>query len=99
LVRYETGDGLPKNDAKAVHWWTKAAKQGVADAQYSLGLMYAKGRGVPENYVRGYAWVSTAAAQGKANRKKAKEVIAQIAEGQKLSRGLWEKYVVPIQKE
>ena len=31
-------------DAKVVYWFTKAAKQGIATAQYNLGAMYAKGR-------------------------------------------------------
>ena len=29
----------------ALHEWTPLAKQGDADAQYSLGVMYEKGRG------------------------------------------------------
>jgi TPR repeat protein len=67
--------------------------------------MYYQGTGVPEDYVLAYAWVSIAAAQGRADGKKAKAIIAkrmtptQIAEAQKVSRELWEKYVVPFQKE
>jgi len=67
--------------------------------------MYAKGLGVPDDYVRGYARVSIAAARGRADGKKAKAIIAkhmtpaQIAEGQKLSRELWGKYIVPFQKK
>ena len=74
-------------------------------AHYYLGMMYGLGRGVPEDDVHGYAWLSIAAAQGFAGGKKGKEVLAkhmnpaQIAEAQKLSRELWEKYVVPFQKE
>ena len=74
-------------------------------AQFNLGVVYAKGEGVPTDYVRAYAWLSTVAARGNANGKKAKKIVtnlmasAQIAEALKLSRGLWEKYVVPCQKE
>ena len=74
-------------------------------AHFNLGVVYAKGEGVPTDYVRAYAWLSTVAARGKANGKKAKEIVtnlmasAKIAEAQKLSRGLWEEYVVPFQKE
>ena len=102
---YFEGEGVPKDDAKAVHRFTKAPKQGYARAQFNLGLMYAEGWGVPEDYVRAYAWVSIVAAKGHAKAKKLKVVIVslmtptQTAEGQKLSRELWEKYVVPFQKD
>ena len=72
-------------------------------AQRNLGGMHLRGEGVPEDYVRAYAWFSIAAAQGDAHGKKAKELFAQlinpaqISEAQKLSRELWEKYVVPFQ--
>jgi len=100
---YNKGKGVPEDHAKAVHWYTKAAKQGYARAQFSLGLMYAKGEGVPENDLRAYAWSSIAAARGHAKGKNFKEIIvklmtpAQIAEAQKLSSELWEKYVLPFQ--
>ena len=35
--------GLQKSDEKAAEWYTKAAEQGDADAQYNLGLMYLRG--------------------------------------------------------
>ena len=65
--------------------------------------MHLNGWGVPENRVRAYARSSIAAAQGHAGAKKVKEIAArlmtpaQIAEAQKLSRKLWEKYIVPFQ--
>lgn len=34
-------------NAEARYWFLKAANQGVAAAQHSLGLMYGKGEGVP----------------------------------------------------
>ena len=46
---YVKGQGVPKDEAKAVHWWTKAAEQGDAVAQNNLGVMYAKGQGVPKD--------------------------------------------------
>jgi hypothetical protein len=102
-VMYARGEGVPEDDAKAVHWYRKAAEQGSAKAHISLGLMYYKGEGVPEDFVRAYAWTSIAAAQGDEITKKNKDIIkgqmtpAQIAEAQKLSHELWEKYVVPFQ--
>ena len=34
------GDGVKQDDVQAVTWFRKAADQGVASAQYNLGLMY-----------------------------------------------------------
>ena len=96
--------GVPQDDAKAVYWWAKAAKQGNATAQRNLGGMHLRGEGVPEDYARAYAWSSISAAGGSARSKKGKKIIAkrmtpaQIAEAQKLSREYWEKYVVPFQR-
>lgn len=42
----------------------QAAEQGHADAQYSLGLRYAKGDGVAENYAEAMKWYRMAAEQG-----------------------------------
>jgi hypothetical protein len=50
---YNKGEGVPVDHAKAVYWYTKAAKQGHATAQYHLGLMYAKGDGVPKTMCAG----------------------------------------------
>ena len=104
-VMYKTGKGVPKDDFKAVHCYTKAAKQGNRHAQYQLGYRYSRGKGIPEDVVHGYAWLSIAAAQGSVAAPINKEVAAnrmtptQIAEAQKLSRELWEKYVVPFQEK
>ena len=47
---------------------TKAlAEQGVATAQYNLGVMYADGDGVPENGAEAVKWFRKAAAQGDAD--------------------------------
>ena len=68
--------------------------------------MYAQGKGGnPEDRVKGYAWMNIASAQGNEHAKKNKSIFeavmtpAQIAEAQKLSSELWEKYVVPFQKD
>jgi len=42
--------------ATALREWTPLAKQGNADAQYNLGLMYYKGDGVPVDYTRAFMW-------------------------------------------
>ena len=61
---YEYGDGVPENDAEAVKWYRKAAKQGDANAQSNLGMMYERGDGVGENHVLAYVWLSMAKTQG-----------------------------------
>src|SRR5689334_498218 len=35
-LRYFGGDGLPKDEAKALYWWQAAAAQGDDDAQATL---------------------------------------------------------------
>jgi uncharacterized protein len=49
---------------EAVKWYRKAAEQGHADAQYKLGLCYAKGDGVPVDAVEAVNWFRKAAEQG-----------------------------------
>ena len=44
----------------------KAAEQGQAEAQYTLGFMYAKGEGVPQDYAEAMKWFRKAAEQGHA---------------------------------
>ncbi len=48
----------------AVQAVRRAAAQGLAQAQYNLGLMYAEGRGVQRDDVQAVAWLQKAAAQG-----------------------------------
>ena len=45
----------------------RLANQGDADAQYMLGLMYAKGEGVPQDYAKARQWFEKAANQGNAD--------------------------------
>jgi TPR repeat protein len=55
--------GVPRDYAAAVGWFQKAAEQGNAEAQVSLGVMHAKGQGVPQDYVIAYMWFNLAAAR------------------------------------
>ena len=50
--------------AEAAKWYGLAANQGLVEAQYNLGLMYASGGGVPEDYVRAYVWWTVAKRHG-----------------------------------
>ncbi len=67
---YYLGKGVPKDAAKAMEWYQKAAAQGNVKAQAILGVIYAKGEGVSEDSVLAYTWSNLAAAQGD---KRAKE--------------------------
>ncbi len=49
---------------KAVHWYTKSAEQGDAEAQYHLGVMYKNGRGVPQDHEKAIKWFTKSAEQG-----------------------------------
>ena len=84
---------------------SKAAEQGHAAGQSFLAKMYENGKGIPEDYVKSYAWYSVTAAQGWDLAQTSKRSFEgrvtreQIAEAQKLSSELWEKYVVPFQED
>jgi S1-C subfamily serine protease len=47
-----------------VEWWQKAAIQGHAFAQLSLGQAYRDGEGVPKDAVKAVDWLEKSAAQG-----------------------------------
>jgi uncharacterized protein len=63
-VRYATGEGVPQDAQQAVYWYRLAAEQGIAPAQYQLGLRYANGDGVTRDYVEAAKWYRRAAEQG-----------------------------------
>ena len=58
---------MPQDYAEAVRWYRKAADQGNADAQFSLGYMYDNGQGVPQDYAEAARWYRKAADQGDAD--------------------------------
>jgi hypothetical protein len=51
---------------EAFRWYRKAADQGVAGAQYNLGVMYHHGQGVTQDYAEAARWYRKAADQGHA---------------------------------
>ena len=64
---YEQGQRcVPQNYAEAAKWYRKAAEQGDALAQLSLGSLYEQGQGVPQNYAEAAKWYRKAAEQGDA---------------------------------
>lgn len=65
-LKYEKGQGVPKNEAEAARWYRKAADQGHAGAQDNLGIMYATGQGVVKDDAEAVRWYRKAADQGDA---------------------------------
>ena len=63
---YENGYGVPQDYKEAIKWYTLAAEQSYARAQYNLGLMYENGQGVPQDYKEAIKWYTLAAEQGHA---------------------------------
>ena len=57
-----------------------AADQGLAEAQFSLGGMYANGHGVAQDYTQAFGWFRRAAALGDVNARR--EVGGMYAAGQ-----------------
>ena len=91
-VMYESGRGVPQDDAEAVKWYHMAANQGFNRAQYNLGFMYAMGRGVSQDTVQAHMWFTIAAMQGTELAKRGRDIAAkkmtpgQIAEAQRMAR-------------
>ena len=53
-----------QNSQTALEWYRKAARQGNAHAQYSLGFAYYSGNGVSRNFRQAALWFREAALQG-----------------------------------
>ena len=64
--KYAIGEGVPQDFKEAAKWYRLAAAQGLAGAQFELGLMYEKGQGVLQDYVKAHAWLNMAAVQRRA---------------------------------
>jgi TPR repeat protein len=79
--------GVAENDTEAVKWYRLAADQGVALAQYALGLMYANGRGVAQNDVMAYVWWSVSAAQGYEDARKNRDIVSKKLTAQQRAKG------------
>jgi TPR repeat protein len=64
--KYINGDGVPKDAEKAHYYLTKAAEQGMASAQYIVGLDFSNGEGVKQDWEKSVYWYTKAAEQGNA---------------------------------
>jgi TPR repeat protein len=63
-VAFEHGEGVPKDPLMAAALYCEAARAGDAEAQYSLGWMYANGRGVARDQTTAEALFALAARAG-----------------------------------
>jgi TPR repeat protein len=55
---------VPRDPERAAEWHERAASQGLANAQYQMGLLYEHGEGVPRDDVAAAHWHRRAAEQG-----------------------------------
>jgi TPR repeat protein len=62
-ARYLNGDGVPRDEKRALGLLRPAAERGEAEAQFLLGLSYRSGRGVAANDVEANRWLERAAKQ------------------------------------
>ena len=56
--------GTPRNEARAVELFEKAASAGHVRAEINLGILYMRGLGVPRDLINARAWLEKAAASG-----------------------------------
>lgn len=64
--RYFYGRGVEHDYARAMEWYRKAADQGFAEAQHTVGVLYENGWGVTKDIDQAKVWYQKAADQGNA---------------------------------
>ena len=84
---YTEGVGVAKNEKEGADWIRKAAQQGVAEAQYVMGLMYAHGNGVTANGPLAYAYMILASSNGVEDAQKDSEALENILTEQQIKQG------------
>ena len=71
-------DAYKRKDYKeAYKLFLPLAEQGVAEAQYNLGVMYDKGLGVPQDYKEAVKWFRLAAEQGNTEAREVLDLISR----------------------
>lgn len=93
--RYEFGEGIEQNYARAAYWFQKAAEHvpnlgGAGQGRNSLGSLYLDGLGVPKDYVQAYMWFSLAGADKNLGSVQRDMTPAQILQAEKLAED-WKK--------
>lgn len=56
----EGNEDVDRNYAEALKWFSRAAEQNDAEAQYYMGKMYYGGLGVPKDWAEAYKWFDIA---------------------------------------
>jgi S1-C subfamily serine protease len=90
---YDQGNDQGRQ-TESTKWYRRAAVQGNANAQFSLGHWYSLGVGVPRNYVEAYKWCDLAAAHLSDDR--AGKIISDL-EDCRIELSVIEKYMTPEQ--
>lgn len=76
---YEHGEGVAKDPVRAASLYCDGARYGDAEAQFSLGWMYANGRGMPRSDEMAAYFFTLAAAQGHVQAKKMLRFVGETA--------------------
>ena len=63
-AKYETGNGVRQDYAKAAHWYRMAAEKGSTVAMVDVGVMYGRGEGVQQSHGEEMRWYRLAAEKG-----------------------------------
>ena len=78
-------DGLEAYKARkfceAAEIWMTFAEQGVAEAQFNLGVMYKDGIGVPQNHDDAMNWLTKSSEQGHEHAKLIVDMLTRDSEG------------------
>jgi TPR repeat protein len=88
-ILYASGDGVPRDDRRAVEWYRKAAARGDATAMFGLASAYHRGAGVPRDPETARHWLIGAAGRGDARARAALESLPPTAPDDALGRGRW----------
>jgi uncharacterized protein len=73
---YDRGDYT-----QAARLFRPLAEQGIASAQFNLGVMYAKGQGVPQDYQAALKWYRRSAGQGHASAQNSLGLMYEMGRG------------------
>lgn len=95
MAMYDNGEGVAQDYSEALKWLLKAAEQGYAIVQCTIGLMCVLDKGIPQNYVIAYAWMNLAAMKEPVSAEGRDIFVSfmteeQIVEGEKLSKAFLE---------
>jgi TPR repeat protein len=80
-VRADSAQLDPQLQAATFAEIRAGAEQGIAEAQFRLGRMYAKGEGISQDFVQAVAWFHKAAGQGYAKAQNGLGVMYAIGQG------------------